>query len=385
MQSPHCPRCRHIPLEEANANGVVVDYCKSCLGVFLDPGELAYYSRGKGALQYYREHGLLEPRPSELTCPKCGGAMQEGGLLQPSLRVDVCERCRGLWFDNKELKTFSELSRAMGEVSAAKDQGGGALVDRGGGSPSLTYRLDGTIMQTVELTLSGEQRIFSESGGMCWMDEGVEMETKARGGFLKSIGRLFGGESFFLTHYRSRDGRSRKITFASEFPGSILPFHLAARASLIAQKDAFMVADDSVTLSVEFTKRLGAGLFGGEGFVLQRLTGPGTAFLEVCGELVERDLQKGETVLVDTGHVAAFDPTVEYDIRLVRGIKNVLFGGEGLFLAALTGPGRIFLQSMPVTGLARALAPYIRPAGGKAGPDAGSANTLGRLFDVFSR
>jgi uncharacterized protein (TIGR00266 family) len=216
----------------------------------------------------------------------------------------------------------------------------------------------GTTMQTLDIFLSAGESVFTESGGMAWMRGDIEMTTNTRGGLLKGLARTLAGESLFLTSYTCRSGEAM-VTFTPESPGSIIQLDLAANESRICQKDAFMAAEDSVTLEVHFRRKLGTGLFGGEGFILQKLTGPGTAWIEIAGEVREYMLQAGETMQIDPGHIAMYEPSVSYDLTRVRGVKNVLFGGEGLFLAALTGPGRIWLQSMPLANLAAKLRQYI--------------------------
>jgi uncharacterized protein (TIGR00266 family) len=188
------------------------------------------------------------------------------------------------------------------------------------------------------------------------------MKTDTRGGLLRGLGRSLAGESLFLTTYRCRSGQAQ-ITFTPESPGAILAFGLKPGQSLICQKDAFMCAADSVSLETHFRKRLGTGLFGGEGFILQKLTGPGLAFVEIAGEVRQYTLESGQTMQVDPGHIALYEPTVDYSLDRVKGVKNILFGGEGLFLASLTGPGRVWLQSMPLSNLAGKLARYL-PAKG---------------------
>lgn len=175
---------------------------------------------------------------------------------------------------------------------------------------------------------------------------------------MAGLGRALAGESLFMSTYTSRANGAR-IGFATCSPGKIVDVRLGAGQSLICQKEAFLVAEPSVKLEVQFRRKLGVGLFGGEGFVLQKLTGPGMAFLEISGELYERNLQPGEVLKVDTGHVAMFEPSVQYDITTVKGFKNALFGGEGLFLAALRGPGRVWLQTMPVVNLAQEIYKYL--------------------------
>ncbi len=226
----------------------------------------------------------------------------------------------------------------------------------------MEYEIHGTTMQTLDVKLTGGEAVYTESGGMAWMSGDIEMSTGARGGLLKGLGRKLAGESLFMTTYTCR-GSSGLITFTPEAPGKILPFTLEAGQSLICQRDAFMCAEDSVRLEMHFRKKLGTGLFGGEGFVLQKVTGPGMVFLEVAGEVREYELRPGQVMKVDPGHIALYEPTVKYDISRVKGVTNILFGGEGLFLATLTGPGKIWLQSLPLSNLAGKLARYL-PAKG---------------------
>ena len=185
--------------------------------------------------------------------------------------------------------------------------------------------------------------MFTQSGGMIWQTEGINMTTNARGGLAKSLGRMFTGESIFMANYTAdRDGA--KVTFGSTIPGAVVPIDVS-KSEMIVQKGAFLCAQQSVELKATFTKKLSAGLFGGEGFILQRMYGSGMAFLEVDGDMYERELAPGETIKVDTGNVVAFDTTVSYDIETVKGLGNIVFGGEGLFLTRLTGPGKIILQT----------------------------------------
>ena len=231
----------------------------------------------------------------------------------------------------------------------------------------MEYEIKGSVMQSLEMRLGYGEAIYTESGGMAWMTEGIDMETSGRGGIGKMLGRALSGESLFLTTYRSNtDGAM--ITFVPDAPGKIIPLNLPAGNSIIAQKDAFMCAEDSVELAMHFRKKLGAGLFGGEGFIMQKLTGPGMAFVQISGEVVEYNLQSGQKLKIDTGHIAMFEPSVDYDIQRVKGFKNVLLGGEGLFLATLTGPGRIWLQTMPLNNLAMRIYSFLpKPSSSKGG------------------
>ncbi len=214
----------------------------------------------------------------------------------------------------------------------------------------MKYRITGTTMQALDILLNRGEAVFTEVGGMAWYRGNIEMKTNMPGGLLGGLGRMVSGESLFLTTYTSLADQS-VVTFAPEAPGSIVALDLAAGQSVIAQRDAFMCAQQGVEVVIHFKRRLGVGLFGGEGFILQRITGPGAAFFEIDGETVEVNLAAGEKIFVDPGHIAMFDATVTHDIQMVKGVSNVLFGGEGLFLATLTGPGRAWLQTMPLNNL----------------------------------
>ena len=224
-------------------------------------------------------------------------------------------------------------------------------------SKELDYEVFGENLPGVKITLSRGESIYTQSGGMAWRDESINMETNMKGGLMKGLGRMLSGESLFMATYTGlKDGS--EIVIASTFPGAILPLDIS-KGSIIAQKNAFLCAQSTVTLSNHFTKRLGAGLFGGEGFILQKLEGSGMAFLEVDGSLVEKTLEAGQKIYVDTGNVAAFESRVSYEIESVKGFKNVLFGGEGLFLTKLTGPGKVWLQTMTMPSFAKKIIPYL--------------------------
>ena len=226
----------------------------------------------------------------------------------------------------------------------------------------MRYEISGTLLQSVDVYLSQGESVYTESGGMAWMHGAIEMKTGTKGGLMAGLGRKLAGESLFMTTYTCRSGEGL-IVFTPEAPGRVLDFQLGAGQSLICQKDAFMCAEASAKLEMHFRKKIGAGLFGGEGFILQKITGPGTVFLEIPGEVREYTLAAGEVMQIDPGHIALFEPTVNYDIARVKGMANVFFSGEGLFLAKLTGPGRIWLQTLPLSNLAGKLARYM-PAKG---------------------
>jgi uncharacterized protein (TIGR00266 family) len=223
----------------------------------------------------------------------------------------------------------------------------------------MRYEIHGTVMQTLDIYLSHGESMYTESGGMAWMKGDVEMKTNTRGGLMAGLGRKLAGESLFMTTYKNHGAQEALVAFTPEAPGKIIPVKLGANQTMICQRDAFMCAEESVELKMHFRKRLGSGFFGGEGFILQQITGPGYAFLEIPGEVREYTLTDGETMRIDPGHIALFEPSVTYDITAVKGLTNVLFSGEGLFLATITGPGRIWLQSMPLVNLASKLAKYL--------------------------
>ena len=225
------------------------------------------------------------------------------------------------------------------------------------GASRLNYSIFGGNLPAVSIRLDPGQSIYTQSGGMVWMDAGITMETNMKGGFMKGLGRMLSGDSLFMATYTS-NAPGQELAVASTFPGSIIDLELNGN-SVIAQKSAFLCAQPNVTLSAFVTRGIGAGLFGGEGFILQRLSGSGMVFLEIDGSMVMRTLRPGEVIRVDTGNVAAFDESVGYQAEMVKGFKNILFGGEGLFLTTLTGPGRVWLQTMTLPGFAQRLIPFL--------------------------
>ncbi len=226
----------------------------------------------------------------------------------------------------------------------------------------MHYNITGRVFPIVEVQLTREESVYTESGGMAWMSVGIKMSTSTRGGLVKGLGRALAGESLFMVTYTC-EATAGTVVFTPEAPGRVVDISLRENQSLICQKDTFLCAEESVDIKMHFRKQLGVGLFGGEGFILQEITGPGMVFLEIPGEVVERTLAAGEKILVDPGHIAMFEPSVSYDISTVKGVKNVLFAGEGLFLATLTGPGKVWMETMPLPILANKLSKYIRPKG----------------------
>lgn len=217
----------------------------------------------------------------------------------------------------------------------------------------IDYKIFGDDMQMVEIELDPGEGVRAEAGALTYMESGVEMQTSTGGGVFKGLKRMVTGESFFITSFLNRDRDKQRVAFAAPYPGKIIPLELDAMGGrFLCQKDSFLCAAQGIEIEVAFTKRLGAGIFGGEGFILQRLEGDGLAFVHAGGTIIERDLAQGETLRVDTGCLVAFAPTVDYDIQFVGGFTNALFGGEGIFLARMTGPGKVYLQSLPFSRLA---------------------------------
>ena len=221
----------------------------------------------------------------------------------------------------------------------------------------MKYEIIGQTVPAVEVTLSQGESMYTQSGGMIWQSQGISMSTNARGGVARSLGRIFTGESVFMANYTA-DMQDALVAFGSTVPGSVVPVDIS-RGELICQKGAFLCAEQTVDLKATFTKRFSAGLFGGEGFILQRLFGRGMAFLEIDGDMIERELAPGEVLKVDTGNVVAFEPTVNYEIETVKGLGNIFFGGEGLFNTVVNGPGHIIVQTMPIMKTAAAIDPFI--------------------------
>ncbi|MDY2960351.1 MAG: TIGR00266 family protein [Hornefia sp.] len=222
----------------------------------------------------------------------------------------------------------------------------------------MKYRIEGETLPVVICGVDENETLITEKGAMSWMSPNMKMSTNATGGLGKSLGRMFSGESIFQNRYTAMGGPG-EIAFASSFPGSIKAVEIAPGKELIVQKSAFLASQSSVELSVFFNKKIGAGLFGGEGFIMQRLSGSGLAFLEFDGHVCSYELQPGQQLIVDTGYIAAMDATCSMDIKSVPGMKNMLLGGEGLFNTVISGPGKVWLQTMPINAVAGALSPYL--------------------------
>lgn len=255
-------------------------------------------------------------------------------------------------------------------------------------SHEIDYEIFGNDMQIVEVELDPGEVVIAEAGAMNYMEDGIVFETKMGDGSTPSSGmlgsilnagkRVLTGESIFMTHFSNGGGGKKRVAFAAPYPGKILPMDLAlSGGELICQKDAFLCAAFGTNLDIAFNRRLGAGFFGGEGFILQRLRGDGKAFIHVGGTVIKKELNN-ETLRVDTGCLAAFTPGIDYDIERAGGLKSMIFGGEGLFLATLKGTGTVYLQSLPFSRLAERVMRAARPGGSK-----GEGSALGGLGDLF--
>jgi uncharacterized protein (TIGR00266 family) len=262
-------------------------------------------------------------------CPQCGKEMPNGSKF--------CNGC----------------GKLLGEGAAAPTSLSYAPSVQG----PLKYEIFGDNLPAVSIRLDPGESIYTQSGGMAWMDTGITMTTNMQGGLMKGLGRMFSGESLFMATYTS-NAPNQEIVIASTFPGHIVAIN-TGNMPIIAQKGAFLCAQLGVTLSAYVARGIRAGLFGGEGFVLQRMSGAGTVLLEADGSLVEKTLEPGQTIKVDTGNVAAFEECVRYEAEMVKGFRNILFGGEGLFLTTLTGPGKVWLQTVTMPAFAKKLIPFL--------------------------
>ena len=227
----------------------------------------------------------------------------------------------------------------------------------------MNYNIIGKTVPVLEIDLNKGEKVYTQSGAMAYQTEGIAMHTNARGGVMKSIGRIFAGESLFMANYTAeKDGAV--VAFASTVPGEVIPVDLTTMPNgLILQKGAFLCAEDSVSTEITLAKKFTAGLFGGEGFILQKATGKGMLFLEVDGDKIEKELAPGEILKVDSGNVVAFEPSVKYEVETVKGLGNILVGGEGLFLTRLVGPGKVILQSQNIREFAARIMSYMPSRG----------------------
>ena len=250
----------------------------------------------------------------------------------------------------------------------------------------IDYVVKGDDMQAIVVTLDPGEAVHAEAGAMLYLEDGIKMETSTEGGLWKGLKRSIVGESFFITTFENKDSRRRDAAFAAPYPGKIIPIDLGREGTYLCQKDAYLASAYGIDISIAFSKRLGAGLFGGEGFILQRLSGDGLAFIHAGGTVLERTLAAGESLRVDTGCLVAFQERVDYDIQFIGGFKNVLFGGEGMFFAILRGPGKVYMQTLPFSRLADRIiqASGIR-RGGQQGERRGVAGLGGSILkDIIS-
>jgi len=225
----------------------------------------------------------------------------------------------------------------------------------------MKYEIFGGSFPAAKVTLNAGESVVTQSGAMAWSDASIQMDTNAEGGLLKSIGRMFSGASLmFVTHTATKD--NSEVTFSAAFPGTIKEFDVDENHEYIAQKSAFLVADPTVNVDATVNKNFWSGLLGGEGFVLQKFTGKGTLLAEIDGSIHEVELKEGEQLKVETGHVALFEANVQYNVESVKGLKNIFFGGQGLFLTTLTGPGKVWLQTLTAQDVAQRLIPYLPSA-----------------------
>jgi uncharacterized protein (TIGR00266 family) len=299
-----------------------------------------------------------------MKCPECGATNEGGAKFCTSCGAALAVANPGPGGESSLKPLDTEVEHVQREFA--------------GGRGRISYRIDGTTLPVVTIELEPGEVIYSESGGMSWMSGNVEMKTHSGGGLGRMVKRAISGESLFITDFYVDRGQGT-VAFASEFPGKIIPFDLKQGESIIVQKDAFMCAEKSVDMDMHFRKRLGTGFFGGEGFIMQRISGPGVAFIEVDGEVVEYDLQPGQQLKVDTGHLAAMEASVDFDVTMLKGFRNILLGGEGLFLASVRGPGKVWLQTMPMSKLAQKVAQFMPQVGGK-GSSGGMNIDLGSLL-----
>ena len=240
----------------------------------------------------------------------------------------------------------------------------------------MEYEITGDNLQLVTLHVQGGETVYAEAGAMNHMSSNMDMQAKAKGGLMKGLKRMVSGESFFITEFTPQgDGF---VAFGGNVPGKIEAIQISPGNEFMAQRDAFLCSENGVDMDIAFTKKLGAGFFGGEGFILQKYSGQGTVFIHACGDFIVKELEPGETLKVDTGSLVGFESSVQYDITRAGGIKTSLFGGEGIFLTTLTGPGKVIIQSLSISNLAAALAPHL-PLG-DSGSSGSGGMSIGKLL-----
>jgi len=326
-----------------------------------------------------------------------GAGKQQGPHSESTLKQQVSSRALAGatlgW--TQGMDGWAALNAVLPGLSGPPPLGSGAPPPIGRAASQMhevDFQIFGNEMQYVEIELDPQEAAVAEAGGMFYMEDGIAMETIFGDGSAKNKGfwgvlggagkRLLTGESLFMTVFENRGVGKKKVAFGAPYPGKILAVHLSEiGGELIAQKDSFLCAAKGVSIGIALQKRLGVGLFGGEGFIMQRLQGDGWAFVHAGGTLLERTLAAGEMLRIDTGCVVAYQPSVNFDIQLVGGIKSALFGGEGLFFATLTGPGKIWLQSLPLSRLANRIVQAAPSAGGRGREEGSLLGGVGRLLD----
>jgi len=244
----------------------------------------------------------------------------------------------------------------------------------------IDYKLIGDDMQAVVISLDPGEIVQAEAGSMMFMETGIEMNTEMQGGLLGGIKRKLGGESLFITTFKNNGTGKKHVSFAAPYPGKIIPFNLAETGTMLCQRDAYLCSAFGIDISVAFTRRLGAGFFGGEGFILQKLSGNGYTFIHAGGTVIKHELDAGQILKVDTGCLVAFQESVSYNIEMVKGIKTALFGGEGLFFAQLTGPGKVYLQTLPFSRMANRVISASGFSGSKGEVKRGMGGILGDII-----
>ncbi len=251
-------------------------------------------------------------------------------------------------------------------------------------STRLDYKIHGDDIQAVEIMLNEGEKIRSEVGTMLYMEPGIEMQTNAEGGVFKGLKRMVTGESFFITSYTNTVEDKKSVSFAAPYPGQIIPLDLEdINETFFCQRDSYLCSEGGIDVDVAFTKRLGAGFFGGEGFILQKLSGNGLTFVHAGGTVMKKILKEGQSLQVDTGCIVGFTENVDYDIRTVRGFTNALFGGEGIFLAHLEGPGTVYLQSLPFSRIADRIVSSARGHGRNSGKNEEIGRAVGTLGKII--
>ena len=244
----------------------------------------------------------------------------------------------------------------------------------------IDYEIIGDDMQAAIITLDGNEMVQAEAGSMMFMTDGIQMNTGTEGGMLKGVKRILSGESFFITTFQNTASGRERVAFGAPYPGKIIPMDLTKMGPMLCQRDAYLCSAYGIDISIAFTKRLGAGFFGGEGFILQKLQGDGLAFVHAGGAILEMKLSAGESLRVDTGCLVAIQESVDYDIQFVGGIKTAFFGGEGLFFAKLTGPGTVYLQTLPFSRLADRVASATRSSTGEVKRGGSISGILGKII-----